>query len=171
MSASFIEACARRAADALADGEDGTSCSVCMARPRTVRNLPCEHAMCCELCTLQIIADPFHKSFTGTAGDGNGVKIRVGRPFPASDVTMQWLQLDNMLNKCTVKSFNPDTATLVFSESTNISGGRGYTIDMDCDYHLTLLSSSIEGETLSTATCDIVPNVDGWPFTMTVEVQ
>ena len=48
---------AGRAADVLVDGEDGTSCSVCMARPRTVRNLPCEHAMCCELCTLRIIAD------------------------------------------------------------------------------------------------------------------
>ena len=37
------------------DAEDGGSCSVCMARPRTVRNLPCEHALCCELCTLRLL--------------------------------------------------------------------------------------------------------------------
>ena len=35
--------------------EDGESCSACMSRPRTVRNLPCGHAMLCELCTIRVI--------------------------------------------------------------------------------------------------------------------
>ena len=36
-----------------APNEDDESCSVCMSRPLTVRNRPCAHAMCCELCTIQ----------------------------------------------------------------------------------------------------------------------
>ena len=35
--------------------EDGESCTVCMSRPRTVRNQPCGHAMLCELCTIKMI--------------------------------------------------------------------------------------------------------------------
>ena len=35
--------------------EDGESCTVCMSRPRTVRNQPCGHATLCELCTIKMI--------------------------------------------------------------------------------------------------------------------
>ena len=41
------------AAPPSAQEEDGESCTVCMSRPRTVRNQPCGHAMCCELCTVK----------------------------------------------------------------------------------------------------------------------
>ena len=41
--------------------EDGESCTVCMSRPRTVRNQPCGHATLCELCTIKII-DPQSQS-------------------------------------------------------------------------------------------------------------
>ena len=32
--------------------EDGESCTLCMGRPRTVRNRPCGHALACEACTI-----------------------------------------------------------------------------------------------------------------------
>ena len=35
--------------------EDGESCTVCMSRPRSVRNQPCGHATLCELCTIKWI--------------------------------------------------------------------------------------------------------------------
>ncbi|EOD11312.1 hypothetical protein EMIHUDRAFT_214613 [Emiliania huxleyi CCMP1516] len=35
--------------------EDGESCTVCMSRPRTVRNQPCGYATLCELCTIKMI--------------------------------------------------------------------------------------------------------------------
>ncbi|EOD04380.1 hypothetical protein EMIHUDRAFT_221179 [Emiliania huxleyi CCMP1516] len=41
--------------------ENGDSCTVCMSRPRTVRNQPCGHATLCELCTIKII-DPRSQS-------------------------------------------------------------------------------------------------------------
>ena len=43
--------------------EDGSSCSVCMSRPRTIRNDPCGHAMCCEICTIKLIEGPDVSSF------------------------------------------------------------------------------------------------------------
>ena len=56
-SDSFVVAATSRAVDVRpgAPTEDGESCSVCYARPRTVRCLPCSHAMSCELCTLRSI--------------------------------------------------------------------------------------------------------------------
>lgn len=33
----------------------GQSCSICFERPRTVRNRPCGHAVCCGLCTIRSV--------------------------------------------------------------------------------------------------------------------
>ena len=33
--------------------EEDDSCKICLDRPRTVRNLPCSHAVFCELCAIE----------------------------------------------------------------------------------------------------------------------
>jgi hypothetical protein len=39
------------------------SCSICMAKPRTVRNRPCGHAICCGLCTVRAVTPSRKKYF------------------------------------------------------------------------------------------------------------
>ena len=64
MSETFLAACAARQLDSLNNEEfaassscsapeENDSCNVCMDRPRTVRNRPCGHTACCELCTIE----------------------------------------------------------------------------------------------------------------------
>ena len=65
MSESGLAACAARRLDSLDNDYEASSssaeeeedeedlCKICMDRLRTVRNRPCGHTACCELCAIE----------------------------------------------------------------------------------------------------------------------
>ena len=73
ISESGLAACAARRLDSLDNDYEASSssaeeeedeedlCKICMDRPRTVRNRPCGHTACCELCTIETM-EPAQRS-------------------------------------------------------------------------------------------------------------